>query len=48
MYSVGLLSIGLLCFPEVWNTFGRVGIPLYRAGMLATWLECFVQCWNAF
>jgi hypothetical protein len=47
-----MISRVLVCFLEVWNTFDRVGIPLYRVGMLrqgwnaSTGLECFRQCWN--
>jgi hypothetical protein len=37
----------LECFPEGWNAFDRVGIPLYRVGMLSAGSECFRQGWNA-
>jgi hypothetical protein len=33
------LCKGLKCFLEGWNTFDRVGIPLYRVGTLSTELE---------
>jgi hypothetical protein len=49
------LCTGLECFPECWNTFDRVGIPLYKVGVhsteleyLCTELECFLQGWNAY
>jgi hypothetical protein len=57
MLSTGFeyLCTRLKCFLEGWNTFDRVGIPLYRAGirldmveMLSRGLECFVQSWNTF
>jgi ABC-type glycerol-3-phosphate transport system permease component len=41
------LCTRLKCFLEGWNTFDRIGIPLYRVGLLATVLECFLQGWNA-
>jgi hypothetical protein len=31
----------LECFLEGWNSFDRVGSPLYMVGMLSTGLECF-------
>jgi hypothetical protein len=44
--KVGMLSTGLECFlqgwntfVQVWNTFYRVGIPLYKVGMHSTELE---------
>jgi hypothetical protein len=50
MLSTGLeyLCTGLECFLEGWNTFDRVGIPLYRVGMLSGGLEYFRQGWNTF
>jgi hypothetical protein len=42
-----MLSRGLECFPEVWNTFNRVGIPLHRLGIPSSGLECSLQGWNA-
>jgi hypothetical protein len=48
------LCTQLKCFLEGWNTFDRVGIPLYRAGIpmysvriLSRVLECFRHGWNA-
>jgi hypothetical protein len=43
-----MLSRGLECFLEVWNTFDSVEIHLYRVGMLSTGLQCFLEGWNAF
>jgi hypothetical protein len=50
-----MLSRGLECFLEVWNTFDSVEIHLYRVGMLSArleylgiGLEYFLQGWNAF
>jgi hypothetical protein len=43
-----MLSTALICFLQVWNTFDRVGIPLYEVGMLWTLLEYLVRSWNAF
>jgi hypothetical protein len=50
-----MLSRGLECFRQSWNTFvqgwnafDRVGIPLYRFEMLSRVFECFLPCWNAF
>jgi ABC-type glycerol-3-phosphate transport system permease component len=50
-----MLSTGLECFRQRWNTFVQswnafygVGIPLYRVGMLSTGLECSLQGFNAF
>jgi hypothetical protein len=50
-----MLSRVLECFLERWNTFDRVGIPLYRVGMLSTSfeylcteLECLRQVLNIF
>jgi hypothetical protein len=40
------LCTRLKCFPEDWNAFDRVGVPLYSVGMLSTVLECFRQSWN--
>jgi hypothetical protein len=28
LYGAEMLSTGLICFLEVWNTFDRVGIPV--------------------
>jgi hypothetical protein len=45
----------LKCFLECWNTFDRVGIPVYTAGISmyrvvipSRVLECFRHCWHAF
>jgi hypothetical protein len=43
-----MLSRGLECIRECWNSFHRVRIPLYSVGMLSSDLECSLQCWNAF
>jgi hypothetical protein len=43
-----MLSRGLDSFLEVWNSFHRVGIPLYSVEMLSSELKCSLQCWNAF
>jgi hypothetical protein len=57
MLSTGLenLSTELKCFLEGWNTFDRVGIPLYTAGIpmyrveiLSRVLEFFRHGWHAF
>jgi hypothetical protein len=50
MLSTGLeyLYAELECYVQGWNSFDRVGIPLYRVGMLSTGLECFLQGWNSF
>jgi hypothetical protein len=55
LYRVAVLSTGLECFRQSWNTFVQgcnaldgVGIPLYRVGMLSRGMECFPQGWNAF
>jgi hypothetical protein len=37
------LCTQLECFPEGWNAYDRVGIPLYRVEMLSRVLECFLQ-----
>jgi hypothetical protein len=42
-----MISSGWEYFLEVWNTFDRVEIHLYRVGILNTGLECFIQDWNA-
>jgi hypothetical protein len=42
------LCTALECFPEGWNAFDRVGIPLYRIEMLSAGLECFRQSRNSF
>jgi hypothetical protein len=42
------LCTALECFPEGWNAFDRVGIPVYRIEILSRELECFLQSWNAF
>jgi hypothetical protein len=42
------LCTELECFPEGWNAFDRVGIPLYTVGMLSRELECIRQSSNTF
>jgi hypothetical protein len=32
-------SRGLECFPEGWNTFDSIGVPLYTVEMISTVLE---------
>jgi hypothetical protein len=46
LYMLQMLSRGLACFRQSWNTFVhswnafyRVGIPLYRVGMLSAEFE---------
>jgi hypothetical protein len=43
-----MLSRGLECFPEGWNTFDSIGIPLYTVEMLSRGLECNRQSWNTY
>jgi hypothetical protein len=50
-----MLSRGLECFRQSWNTFvqcwdafDRVGIHLYRDEMLSSRLECILERWDAF
>jgi ABC-type glycerol-3-phosphate transport system permease component len=43
-----MLSTVLECFPQGWNAFHKVGIPLFRVGMLSRGLERFRQSWNTF
>jgi hypothetical protein len=38
-----MLSRGLESFLEIWNSFDRVEIHLYRVGILNTRLEYFIQ-----
>jgi hypothetical protein len=42
MYWVGMLSTGLECFLQSWNTFVQGWNAFYRVGMLSTELECFL------
>jgi hypothetical protein len=50
-----MLSTGLECFRQSWNTFVQSWDASYRDGMLwteleyvCTEIECYVQIWNAF
>jgi hypothetical protein len=50
-----MLSTGLVCFRQSWNTFvqgwnafDRVSIPLCTDEMLSREWECFLEGWNAF
>jgi hypothetical protein len=43
-----MLSTGLECILQCWNSFDRVGISLYRVEMLSRRLECILEYWNAF
>jgi hypothetical protein len=37
------LCTELECFPDGWNAFDRVVIPLYTVGMLSRGLEYFLE-----
>jgi hypothetical protein len=50
-----MLSTGLECFRQSWNTFVQSQKFMYRVGILSaeleylcTELECFLQGWNTF
>jgi hypothetical protein len=43
-----MLSRGLECFGQSWDTFVRSKNAFYRAGVLSTGLECFRHSWNTF
>jgi hypothetical protein len=36
------------CYVQGWNSFYRVGIPLYRVGMHSTGVQCFLKGSDAF
>jgi hypothetical protein len=42
-----MISTGLECFRQSWNTFVQSQIVMYRVGMLSTGFECLPECWNA-
>jgi hypothetical protein len=55
LYILQMLSRGLACFRQSWNTFVHSWNAFYRVGMLSTVLvylciemERFLQGWNAF
>jgi hypothetical protein len=43
-----MLSRGLECFRQSWDTCVSSWNAFYRVGLLSTGLDCFLQGWNAF